>query len=55
MKDKDFSLEGVFLGYTAGHYRLTNGKHLEAADRTIPLTGEVWVPKEGVSYAQVVG
>jgi hypothetical protein len=55
MKDKDFSLEGVLLGFDRGHYRLAAGKHMEAADRSLPLEGETWVPRENVVYAQVIG
>lgn len=55
LKDADFSVEGVLLGFEAGHYRLGAGKHLEDAGRTRPLDGETWVPRENVIYAQVVG
>lgn len=49
------SIEGVFLGFEAGHYRLAAAKLLEAADRTIELHGEAWVPRERVLHAQVLG
>ena len=49
------SIEGVFLGFEAGHYRITNGKLIEAPDRSLPLEGESWVPRERVLHAQVLG
>lgn len=49
------SIEGIFLGLEAGHYRLANGQLLEAADRTIELRGETWVPRERVLHCQVLG
>lgn len=55
LKDRDFSLEGVLVGFEAGHYRLAAGKHLEDVDRTRALDGETWVPRENVVYAQVIG
>lgn len=46
------SIEGVFLGYEAGHYRLANAKLLlEDPPRTLEL-GEAWVPRERVLHAQ---
>lgn len=49
------SIEGVFLGFTAGHYRLANASMIETAERTHVLDGEAWVPRDRVLYAQVVG
>lgn len=48
------SVEGIFLGFDAGHYRLANAKLLETTDRTHEL-GETWVPRERVLHAQVLG
>lgn len=55
LKDADYSLEGVLVGFEAGHYRLAAGRHLEDAGRSRALEGETWVPRENVIYAQVVG
>jgi hypothetical protein len=55
LEGSNASVEGLFLGYAAGHYRLVNARHLEAADQSIPLEGEAWVPKKRVLYAQVIG
>ena len=49
------SLEGIFLGFEAGHYRLANARLLETGDRSIDLEGEAWVPRERVLHAQVLG
>lgn len=49
------SVEGVFAGFTAGHYRLLNATLLEQPGQTVPLTGEFWVPRERVLYAQTIG
>lgn len=54
-KEKDFSVEGVFLGYRAGHYRLANARELAGAGTSRALSGETWVPRANVIYAQVVG
>lgn len=48
------SVEGVFLGFEAGHYHLANATLIEAAERTHEL-GETWVPRERVLHAQVLG
>lgn len=55
LKDEEFSLEGIWIGLDAGHYRLASAGHLETADRTRPVAGEVWVPREKVLYLQVIG
>jgi hypothetical protein len=49
------SVEGVFLGFEAGHYRLANAKLLKTAEQTIELDGETWVPRERVLHGQVLG
>jgi hypothetical protein len=49
------SVEGIFLGFVAGHYKLANARHIEAEGQSIPLTGEAWVPRGRVLYAQVIG
>lgn len=54
LEGRDESIEGIFLGYEAGHYRLANAKLLETAERSIGL-GELWVPRERVLHCQVVG
>lgn len=54
IEGRDESIEGIFLGFEAGHYRLANARLLETADRSIPL-GEAWVPRERVLHCQVVG
>lgn len=49
------SVEGIFLGFVAGHYRLANATHVLAEDQSVPLEGEAWVPRDRVLYAQVIG
>lgn len=49
------SIEGVFLGFQAGHYRLANASMLETTERTHALEGETWVPRDRVLYGQVIG
>lgn len=49
------SIEGVFLGFEAGHYRLVKGLFLETAQDSHDIVGETWVPRERVLYAQVIG
>lgn len=49
------SIEGVFLGFEAGHYRLANARLVEAPDRTISLEGEAWIPRARVLHGQVLG
>lgn len=55
LKDENRSLEGIWIGMSAGHYRLAAPEQLEAADRTFSLEGEAWVPRERVLYLQVIG
>lgn len=55
LTDADASIEGVFLGFAAGHYRLANARHIVAAEQSVPLDGEAWVPRGRVLYAQVIG
>lgn len=52
---QEASIEGVFLGYRAGHYRLANASMLETTERSHPLAGETWVPRDRVLYGQVIG
>lgn len=49
------SVEGVYVGQSAGHYRLLKPSLLEAEDRTHALDGEVWVPRERVVLLQRLG
>lgn len=49
------SIEGILVGQDVGHYRLANAKMLESADRTLELSGEVWVQRERVLLVQVLG
>lgn len=54
--DATDSVQGVFMGYHAGHYRL--GKpELVGLGGTRELDGgpELWVPRARVLYAQVIG
>lgn len=48
------SIEGIFRGFEAGHYRLANAKLLRTTEQSLPL-GETWVPRERVLHAQVLG
>jgi hypothetical protein len=52
---KDFSIEGVLVRRAAGHYVLANASHIETAERTHALDGEVWLPERRVLYLQVIG
>jgi hypothetical protein len=55
LKDETRSLEGIWIGMSAGHYRLAAPKQLEDADRSFAVEGEAWVPRERVLYVQVLG
>ncbi len=55
LKDETRSLEGIWVGYAAGHYRLVAAEQLEEIGRTIPVDGEAWIPRERVLYVQVLG
>jgi len=46
------SVEGILIGRLGDHYRLLKCSLLEAADRSHPLDGEVWVPKDQVLLLQ---
>lgn len=52
-KDADHSIEGIFVGFAAGHYHLQKGVLWEARDRSLEI-GETWVPRERVLHAQVL-
>lgn len=55
LNDKSFSIEGVLVDVDAVHYRLANASHVESAERTHALSGDVWVPRANVVYLQVIG
>lgn len=55
LRDETRSLEGIWVGNAAGHYRLAAAEQLEAVDRTLELEGEAWIPRERVLYLQVLG
>jgi hypothetical protein len=46
------SIEGVFVGYEAGHYLVANARMILDAGDHVPLEGEAWVPRERVLYVQ---
>lgn len=49
------TIEGIFLGYAAGHYRLAKPRHLEIETDAGPLVSEpAWIPRDRVFYAQEV-
>jgi hypothetical protein len=57
LKDEDRSIEGIFLGYEAGHYRLANARLIESVAGQVQsygLDGESWVPRDRVLYGQVL-
>ena len=49
------SIEGIFVGYEAGHYVLKNSKVLRGANDAEALEGEAWVPRDRVIFAQPLG
>ena len=51
----DATIEGIFLGFEADHYRIASAEHLQTNDAGIPLEGEAWVPRSRVLYAQAIG
>jgi hypothetical protein len=53
-KNENRSLEGVWVGMAAGHYRIAKPEQIEAVDRTLELEGEAWVPREDVMLLQVL-
>lgn len=50
--DSQPSLEGIYAGRVAGHYRILNPKLVEAEDRTVSLDGEAFVPCGRVIFLQ---
>ena len=48
------SIEGIFVGVEAGHYRLAAARHIEGEQQSEPLKGETWIPEARVFYAQAV-
>lgn len=53
--DRNESIEGILVGFEAGHYRLAKSSVIAAEGQTRALTGETWVPRERVLYAQRLG
>lgn len=53
--ETEVTLEGVFLGFEADHYRLAAAVHVRSDGEGIPLDGEAWIPQTRVLYAQIVG
>jgi len=51
----DATVEGLFLGFEADHYRLANARHVQSGDDPIALDGEAWIPRARVLYAQKLG
>jgi hypothetical protein len=49
------SIEGILVGFVAGHYRLQNPSVIVAAEHAVPEDGEAWVPRERVLHLQVLG
>jgi len=54
-RDAEPSVEGVWLGGLAAHYRLASAKLVESEDASRALDGETLVPMENVLYLQVIG
>lgn len=48
------SLEGIYVGSKAGHYRLLNVGIIEAEGETVKMDGEAWVPRDRVLLMQVL-
>ena len=48
------TIEGLLVNSWDGHYRLLKASVLEGPDRTIELSGDVWVPKERVVFIETV-
>lgn len=49
------SIEGVFVGYAAGHYRLKNAKVVRGEGQAEALDDEAWIPRDRVIFAQTIG
>lgn len=52
---EDATVEGIFVGFASGHYRLANARHLQSDDDPVALDGEAWIPRVRVLYAQRLG
>lgn len=46
------TMEGIWAGMAAGHYRLLRPQLLESEARTHSLDGEAWVPAGRVVFVQ---
>lgn len=47
------SIDGIYDGLKAGHYRLLNPSIVDAEDVSVAMDGEAWVPRERVLFMQV--
>lgn len=48
------TLEGVLVARSPDHYRLALPKMVEAEEQTMPLDGEVEIPRERVIFLQLL-
>ena len=48
------SIEGVLVGFVAGHYRLLKPVLLESPERSHSMGVEAWVPRERVIFVERV-
>lgn len=54
LEDPAPTIEGVFTGYVAGHYRLKNAKVVRGEGNVEALEDEAWVPRRRVVLAQTI-
>jgi len=54
LKDGAPSIDGVFVGYKAGHYRLLKAVIVRSESDSHALEDEAWVPRANVLFAQSI-
>ena len=52
--DDSPSIDGVYVGTSAGHYVIAKAGLVREEDDPVTLDGEAWVPKERVLFMQVL-
>ena len=48
------TLEGLLVSSLNGHYKLLKPSVLESPERSLELSGDVWVPKANVIFIETV-
>lgn len=53
-KSQTRSIDGIWVGVAAGHYRIARPEQIEGPEHTLELEGEAWVRCEDVLMLQVL-